>query len=443
MYRLRGIGRTIAHQRSSWYWLASLAMVFAGQPVSAINGYFMPGYGAKSIGVAGTGVAMPQDRLTAANNPAGLALVETGLDVSTMMLHPQREGSLDCTGIGRCDRPVADRSKREFFVVPGFGYSRRWREDFTFGVSSYANGGMNTSYGRDFYGEAAQRIAGKTPTPGKLGVDFAQMIIAPSAAYRAGRQWVFGIAPLLMMQKFSVRGLANFAPLSVDGTSLTNRGADYKLGGGVRVGAIYLLRPDVRLGAQYTSPIFVPRYTKYNGLFVDGGKLDSPANFTVGLSWDISSALTVGFDYQRILYADVDTIGNNGPTAAEFAGNIAAARRLGGAKGLGFGWDNLSVYKIGAIYKPNERLTWRAGWNHCEKLVPDSQALLAPLVPAPMQNDMTAGLSYRLAGGHEISIAYMHSFWSKTENKKSQFFGAPVKAEGGVDAFNVGYARNF
>ena len=144
-----------------------------------------------------------------------------------------------------------------------------------------------------------------------------------------------------------------------------------------------------------------------------------------------------------VLYADVDTIGNNGPTAAEFAGNIAAARRLGGAKGLGFGWDNLSVYKIGAIYKPNERLTWRAGWNHCEKLVPDSQALLAPLVPAPMQNDMTAGLSYRLAGGHEISIAYMHSFWSKTENKKSQFFGAPVKAEGGVDAFNVGYARNF
>ena len=76
---------------------------------SAINGYFMPGYGPKSLGVAGTGVAMPQDRLAASNNPAGMALVAPGFDASAALLHPQRSALLDCTGIGQCDQAVRDR----------------------------------------------------------------------------------------------------------------------------------------------------------------------------------------------------------------------------------------------------------------------------------------------------------------------------------------------
>lgn len=415
----------------------------------AINGFFIPGYGPKSLAVAGTGVAMPQDRLAAAVNPAGMALVKPGLDASALMLHPQREGSVDCTGIGACDREISDRSKREFFVVPGFGYSHRWSENLTLGVSMYANGGLNTSYGKDFYAEAAARIAGKRPgdpgfpTRGKLGVDFSQVVMAPSAAYRINEKWTIGIAPLILLQKFSVRGLGNFAGLSADATSLSNRGADYEIGGGVRVGAIYQLLPNVRLGAQYSSPIFVHHYTKYNGLFVDGGVLDSPAQFTVGAAWTATSKLTVAFDFQRILYGDVDTIGNSGPSLAELNGAISADRRLGGSHGIGFGWTNQSVYKLGVIYQYSQQLTLRLGWNHCDSTVPSDQALLAPLVPAPMQNDLTAGLSFRLGGPHEVSIAYMHSFGATTRNEQTNFFNVPVKAWAAADGFNLGYSRDF
>ncbi|MGE3849572.1 MAG: hypothetical protein AB7I01_22010, partial [Gammaproteobacteria bacterium] len=94
--------------------VALLALLVA-QPATAINGFFLPGYGAKLIGVAGTGVAMPQDRMVGAVNPAGMALVEPGFDASALMLMPHREGELDCTGIGACDRSVADRSRRDFF----------------------------------------------------------------------------------------------------------------------------------------------------------------------------------------------------------------------------------------------------------------------------------------------------------------------------------------
>ena len=434
---------------SRWRSIVGLVCLLAAHPAFAINGFFIPGYGAKSLAVAGTGVAMPQDTLTTAINPAGLALIEPGIDAHAMLLHPQREGSLDCTGIGGCSRPVADRSSREFFVVPGGGYSKRLNDDTTVGFAMYANGGLNTSYGRALYDETAQRIAGRHPgdpgfpTRGKIGVDFSQIIFAPGAAYRATSRWTLGIAPLVILQKFSTRGFNTFAPLSADPTSLNARGADYEFGVGVRVGAIYQLLPKVRLGAQYTSPLFVHTHTKYSGLFVDGGHLDSPPHFTLGLSWEASAALTVGFDYQRILFAAVDTIGNRGPSAAELAGQITPARRLGGVAGLGFGWRDLSVYKAGAIYKVNDKFTLRGGWNHNDGTVPSSQALLAPIVPAAMQDDVTAGFSYRLSGSSDISVAYMHAFGATTKNPHTAYFGVPVKAWAAADGLDIAFGRRF
>ena len=436
-------------RRSSAQILALLILSTALSNAAAINGFFLPGYGPKSLAVAGTGVAMPQDTLTAATNPAGLALVKPGFDVHGLLLHPQREGELNCTGIGQCDQAVADRSKREFFAVPGFGFSRRWNARTTLGISMYANGGLNTSYGRNLYDETRLRIAGGHPgdpgfpTRGKIGVDLAQFILAPTVAYRASDRWTFGIAPLVVIQKFSARGLESFASLSADSTSLTGRGADYEFGLGVRVGAIYQMLPNVRLGAQYSSRIFIHHYTKYNGLFADGGQLDSPPNYTVGMAWDATPKLTLGFDFQRILFAEIGTIGNSGPSAAEVAGDIAPSRRLGGADGIGFGWNNLSAYKVGAIYKYNEKLTLRTGWNHNSGTAPSSAALFSPVAPAAMRDDFTTGFSVRLAGGGEISLAYMHGFGATTKSSQTSFLGVPVRSWAAVDALDIGYSRDF
>lgn len=416
---------------------------------SALYGYFLPAYGSKSTGVAGTGIAMPQDRMAGAINPAGLALIEPGFDAEVALLHPQREARLDCTNIGQCDEAVGDRSKREFFAVPGFGYSQRWGERSTLGVTLYGNGGLNTSYGRALYDEAAARIAGQGPgdpgfpARGKIGVDFAQFITALNFAYRASERWTVGIAPLIVVQKFSARGLAGFAPLSVDPGSLNGRDSDYELGGGVRVGAIYQLRPDIRVGGQYTSQLFIHDYTKYNGLFAEGGNLDAPAHYTVGLSWEASPRLTLAFDYQRILYGSIGTIGNPGPTAAELAGNIAPSRLLGGADGIGFGWNDVSVYKFAAVYGWNDRVTLRAGWGHNSGVASGSQALLSPLVPAGMRDVLTVGLTYRSTDSDEFSMGYFHSFGATTQNPQSPFFGVPVKTWAQGDGLSLGFSRNF
>jgi long-chain fatty acid transport protein len=274
-------------------------------------------------------------------------------------------------------------------------------------------------------------------------VDLAQFITAFNFAYRASDRWTVGIAPLIVLQRFSARGLGGFAPLSVDPSSLSGRGSDYSLGGGVRVGAIYQLLPKVRVGGQYTSQLFIQDYTKYNGLFVDGGNLDSPAHFTVGISWEATASLTLAFDYQRILYESIPTIGNPGPTAAELAGHIAPSRLLGGANGIGFGWDDVSVFHFGLVHRLNDRLTLRTGWAHNSGVVPGNQALLSPLVPAGMTNVMTAGLTYKFTGGNEFSMGLFRSFGATTQNPHSAFFGVPVKSWAQGDGVNLGFSRDF
>ena len=53
-------------------WLAAALLAAAGS-AQATNGLLIPGYGIKAFGMGGVSIALPQDSVTAANNPAGFA----------------------------------------------------------------------------------------------------------------------------------------------------------------------------------------------------------------------------------------------------------------------------------------------------------------------------------------------------------------------------------
>ena len=57
-------------------------------PVFATNGYFAHGYGTKNKALAGAGVALPQDAMIAATNPAGMVWVGERLDVGLAIFSP-------------------------------------------------------------------------------------------------------------------------------------------------------------------------------------------------------------------------------------------------------------------------------------------------------------------------------------------------------------------
>lgn len=417
-------------------------------PTAATNGYFMIGYGAKSIGLAGSGVAQGEDRLVGALNPAGMAHVKNGIDGGLRMIGAQRNGSIDCRGIFGCNTIVRDRSSRTVFYIPNFGWKRALSDKLALGVSVYGNGGINTTYGRAFYRETIARIQGASPgTPGfprtgKLGIDFSQLFISPSFAYRLSDNHTIGIAPIISMQRFSTRGLDLFAGLSSDPTSLTGRGTDYNAGAGVKFGWQGQVLPAVRLGAQYTTEIWTGKAEKYSGLLADGGSFNAPSHWTVGLAWAASSQVTVFVDYQRIHWSSIDSIGNPGPSAAELGGVIDPTRRLGAVNTIGFGWKDQSVYKLAIKYEPNEVFTIRAGWNHGDSQIPNNETLINIIAPATVNDNLTLGASYKFQFG-EMSLSYLHGLRKTNRDPETNLFGAGARASITQNGLDISWARDF
>ena len=54
-------------------------------------------------------------------------------------------------------------------------------------------------------------------------------------------------------------------------------------------------------------------FDKYDELFAEDGDFDTPANFTVGLTYKPIPSLNLSFDFQRIYYEGVKSISNAGP----------------------------------------------------------------------------------------------------------------------------------
>lgn len=124
------------------------ALCFAAGAASATNGYLSHGYGIKAKGQAGAAIAAPQDALTIATNPAGLAAVADGFTVGLDIFVPDREASFTQGGVST----TYDGNDTSTFFVPEAGYSRRVGERLVLGVALYGNGGMNTDYGTNPFG---------------------------------------------------------------------------------------------------------------------------------------------------------------------------------------------------------------------------------------------------------------------------------------------------
>lgn len=111
----------------------------------ATNGYFSHGYGAKSLGLAGVGIALPQDALAAATNPAGTALVGNRYDFGLTLFAPSRGADVVGNGAGLNGSYSGDDTKT--FLIPDFGYTRQINPQLAVGLAVYGNGGMSTDYG--------------------------------------------------------------------------------------------------------------------------------------------------------------------------------------------------------------------------------------------------------------------------------------------------------
>ena len=392
--------------------MAALA-VLAGPMTAAMatNGYFSHGYGIKAKGRGGASAAMTDNAFAGANNPAAAAWAGNRVELGVDLFSPNRSMTRANSGGGFGDASV--KSDKNLFAIPEIGFNRAVNEKLGVGVTVYGNGGMNTDYA------GGQLNCGQGPAnvlcgSGRLGVDLIQLIVAPTVAYKFNDQHSVGISPLLVHQRFKAEGLQAFAPGSSSPSNLTNNGTDTSNGLGVRLGYLGKITDRFSVGASYAPKIGMSKFSKYSGLFAEQGNFDIPANYTLGLSFQATPDVTLAFDYQRIGYSGVKSIGNS---------SAQGTAPLGAANGQGFGWSDINVVKLGVQWQATPKLVLRGGFNSGSNPIQSRDVTFNILAPGVTTKHYTAGGTYALSGNTELSMSYMHAPSSAVSGTSALPFG--------------------
>lgn len=375
-----------------------LAAAFAGvlaAPTSALatNGYFAIGYGGGSVGMGGIGVTTPQDTLCVGGNPACLGEFATPqFDMGAGIFNPRRRSATNMFDASN------EWSKSNIFLIPGMGFVFPFNDQLSFGFAAFGNGGMNTTYEPNFF-----KAYGPDSASDTLQIDMVQLFVPITVSYKVDKTNTLGLSVVPARQRFRAVGLQSFAGLGLAGfapDSLTNRGHDYANGIGARIGWTgQYFDKRLTLGATYASKVYMQKFELYRGLFAGQGSFDVPVNYAVGIAFKPVPDLTVALDVQKILYSGIPSVSNRGPTPPLGFGDFALqnpAVQLGADQGLGFGWVDQTVYKLGLVYKYSDKLTLRTGYNYGKSPIPDDQLLFNLLAPGVTEKHVTLGFTYSL-----------------------------------------------
>lgn len=375
--------------------IMAAGVALAAAPASATEGYFQHGYGARQSALAGAGIADSNDAMALSLNPAGIVHAGSQLQLGVSWFSPIRQFT-GSGGPGFTPNGTVE-SGSEHFPVPNFAYSRQIDSQSAWAIAAYGNGGMNTSY---------PAVANPACGPGNgvfcggsAGVNLNQLFVAFGYARSLNDTFSVGVAPIFALQGFEARGLGAFSGVSVDPAHLTNNETDYSTGFGLRLGTEWAIAENVRVGAAYQTEFDMEKFEDYAGLFEGGGDFDIPSNWTLGVAVDVSPNVTLMFDYRRINYSDIPSVGNSTTTPAPF----------GSSGGPGFGWDDVNAYKFGVEWDRSEAWTWRAGVAFNDNPIGSEDVTLNILAPGVQEQHYTGGFSYRPNDNDSIDFALMYS----------------------------------
>jgi long-chain fatty acid transport protein len=447
-----------------------LASALAVSVAQATNGYMSHAYSPTAKGMAGAGeAALPQDSLALVGNPASLTHLGQRLDIGASWFSPKRKykgltpdgasGAYAPIGGGATGTGEVDSQNNDFFI-PNFGYSHPLDAKSAVGIALFGNGGMNTDYrskdtlfGLGTFGgnnplanppaysnpmdpRAGSQIPGTTRIGGgNAGVNLEQLGISLGYAREVTDNFSLGASLLLAYQSIEVKGvgafqgftetftqsmLANQTMQATSPSNLSDRGADSSYGWGLQIGGIWDVNPMFSIGASIRSKTQMSKFDNYSDLFADGGRFDIPAVGTIGVAFRPNKQLTFALDVQEIWYGDIDAVANENQLAQKCDLNAAFGMPtngstydprycLGGSRGPGFGWSDMTIIKLGVQYAVNDLLTLRAGYSHGNNPISGSQVAFNTLAPAVIEDHWTLGATYRLTDNYELTFWGMYA----------------------------------
>jgi long-chain fatty acid transport protein len=418
-----------------------ITLALAAGSASATNGYYTHGTGTKSKAHAGAGSANPEEVLVMATNPAGIAFVPEAIDAGLAIFSPMRDyktseslanGGCSPQGCANTIGPNDLSSQNEFFPIPHIAANWALSDADFVAAAFYARGGMNTKWvgGTATYdptfGQGTPTTFPGTFGGGTAGVDLMQGFLNLTYARRFADSFSAGVSGIIAIQRFEARGVSTFAPFtktfvqSFDPATgaaqmpknLSGNGHDLSYGYGASIGFQWTPVEMFSLAAAYTTKMSMSEFGNYKDLFAEAGDFDMPSTWTIGLAFRPNDSLALLFDVQDIQYSDAASVSNgieNLYNCPVFNPAGSLENCMGGKKGPGFGWEDMTVYKFGAAWKVSDTWTWRAGYSFTDQPIQKDQMTFNILAPGVMEDHFTFGFTQGLASGNEVNLSFMYA----------------------------------
>jgi long-chain fatty acid transport protein len=260
--------------------------------------------------------------------------------------------------------------------VPQGGINWQRGPDLALGFS-IASGGAGSDYGQP-----------ALPVPGAGNAESTLRIVelVPTVAWKPVADLALGFALNLAYQQFDASGVIVPAPVPGGLLPLPGHGTKSATGVGWRAGVTWKPAADWTLGATYKSRTSMGKLDGYDAdlLAHSDGKLDIPEQYGVGVAWQAAPQLTFAADWLRILWGQTKVMQDPN----------------------GFGWKDQPVFRIGASWAVDSRFTLRAGLSRNHGQIDSTRTVQNLLAPSIHEKAYSAGLSWRLEGGSELSMGY-------------------------------------
>jgi long-chain fatty acid transport protein len=373
-----------------------------------------PGTSGKTMArplMAGSGMAVPQDALTALHwNPAAIvALPGQSIDVGLQLMMPS--GTISSTVQNGAFGPIgpqatlngATDSDAGPFPIPSIGYIYHPDDKpYSFGLSAFGVGG----FGVDYALSSANPILTPQMPDGGMGFGamsstFMLMQISPTFAYQINEYVSIGVAPTLSLASLELSVFPATQPMVVglmpDGSPLAyypDAPASWATGYGAQAGIHVNASDQVSIGASFKSKQYFNDF-KFDPEMAGADdflfRLDYPMILSSGIGYHPLDRLLIAGDIRFIDFENTEGFSETG------FDETGAVR--------GFGWESIFVASLGAQYQVNDMVTVRGGYGWNQNPISDATAFYNSPAPALITNRISAGATVQATKSLAISFA--------------------------------------
>jgi long-chain fatty acid transport protein len=392
----------------------------------ATNGDNLIGVGPISRAMGGTGIAAPQDAISAVfANPAAMCVgpycPNTEVDFAGTLFMPDVNAKVSGPGIGGT---VNAKSNDSTYAIPAIGLSvpvgdqlqlPLWR----FGLAAYGVSGLGVDYRGTNLDQSNPNFGGFPYAAGMFS-QYQAMRFAPAVAFQPTSNFSIGLAPIVEYSNLDL-----------------GEGSTWNYGYGFQSGIMFKATDYLSFGLNYISP----RKTTYQDVsdFNGDGNLDnltlqSPQEVGLGVAFTFKNFL-IETDGKWINWGDADGYED-------------------------FDWKDQYVFAVGVQYEPITNLFLRVGYNYGNNPVGKNNGFNGTGTtsvqgktlnsyyyetfriigfPAIAQQHVTIGIGYQFTEKFGVNLGFMHAFKETFKENGTDVTGQPVKIESSLEENSIDF----